>query len=145
MNNAQGFPQMNLGGNANKNQNNILNYKIVKCKNYEKDGTCKYGNHCTFAHGDKELRNKTENLYQMNNPMIMPVPYGMEGIPVMIPPGMDMNQMQILMPPGGNMGQNPYMMMNMMTQPLEGMNNNNNQNANNNNESGEQKPENKPQ
>ena len=37
------------------------------------------------------------------------------------------------------------MMMNMMTQPLEGMNNNNNQNANNNNESGEQKPENKPQ
>ena len=49
---------MPLGGNANKNQNNILNYKIVKCRNFEKDGTCKYGNHCTFAHGDKELRNK---------------------------------------------------------------------------------------
>ena len=141
MNNAQGFPQMNLGGNANKNQNNILNYKIVKCKNYEKDGTCKYGNHCTFAHGDKELRNKTENLYQMNNPMMMSVPFGMEGIPVMIPPGMDMNQMQLIMPSGGNMGQNPYMMMNMMPQNLEGMNNN----QNNNNESGEQKPENKPQ
>ena len=145
MNNAQGFAQMPMGNNMNKNQNNILNYKIVKCKNFEKDGTCKYGAHCTFAHGDKELRNKTENLYQMNNPMMMSVPFGMEGIPVMIPPGMDMNQMQILMPPGGNMGQNPYMMMNMMTQPLEGMNNNNNQNANNNNENGEQKPENKPQ
>ena len=36
MNNAQGFPQMPLGGNANKNQNNILNYKIVKCKNMKK-------------------------------------------------------------------------------------------------------------
>ena len=50
-------------GNPGKNQNNILNYKIVKCKNFEKDGTCKYGQHCTFAHGDKDLRNKTENMY----------------------------------------------------------------------------------
>ena len=120
MNNAQGFPQMNLGGNANKNQNNILNYKIVKCKNYEKDGTCKYGNHCTFAHGDKELRNKTENLYQMNNnPMMMPV----GGIPVMMPTGMEMGQMPIMMTAPGNFGQN-YMM--MMPQNLEGMNNNDN-------------------
>ena len=28
-----------------KNQNNMLNYKIVKCKNWEKDKTCKYGIH----------------------------------------------------------------------------------------------------
>ena len=33
-----------------KNQKNIINYKIVKCKNYEKDGTCIYVIHCTFAH-----------------------------------------------------------------------------------------------
>ena len=52
-------------GNPGKNQNNILNYKIVKCKNFEKDGTCKYGVHCTFAHGDAEIRNKNDNLYQM--------------------------------------------------------------------------------
>ena len=88
-----------------------------------------------------EIKNKTENLYQMNNPMMMSVPFGMEGIPVMLPPGMDMNQMQLIMPSAGNMGQNPYMMMNMMPQNLEGMNNN----QNNNNESGEQKPENKQQ
>ena len=138
MNNAQGFPQMAMGNTVNKNQNNILNYKIVKCKNFEKDGTCKYGAHCTFAHGDKELRNKTENLYQMNNnPMMMPVGYGIEGIPVMMPTGMDMSQMQLMMPAPANMGQNPYMMMNMMGQPLDGMNNNNNENR-------EQKNENKP-
>ena len=113
------------GGVSNKNQNNILNYKIVKCKNFEKDGTCKYGAHCTFAHGDKELRNKSENLYQMNaTPMMMPVGYGMEGIPVMIPP--NINQMQFMMAPG-NMGQNPYMMMNMMPAHLEGNNNNDNE------------------
>ena len=49
----------------NNSQKNALNYKIVKCKNYEKDGTCKYGAHCTFAHGDSEVRNKNDNLYQM--------------------------------------------------------------------------------
>ena len=49
----------------NNSQKNALNYKIVKCKNYEKDGTCKYGAHCTFAHGDAEVRNKNDNLYQM--------------------------------------------------------------------------------
>ena len=75
----------------NKSQNSLLNYKIVKCKNWEKDRTCKYGAHCTFAHGDSELRNKADNLYQMNSsfPVMMPM---------MIPPqGMDYNQMQQLM------------------------------------------------
>ena len=106
--------------NQNNKQNSMLNYKIVKCKNFEKDGTCKYGAHCTFAHGDKELRNKTENLYQMNNnPMMMPV----GGIPVMMPTGMEMGQMPIMMTAPGNFGQN-YMM--MMPQNLEGMSNNDN-------------------
>ena len=36
-NNFQTFPMpMN-----SKNQNSMVNYKIVKCKNFEKDGTCK--------------------------------------------------------------------------------------------------------
>ncbi len=75
----------------NKSQNSLLNYKIVKCKNWEKDRTCKYGAHCTFAHGDSELRNKADNLYQMN--LSFPVM-----MPMMIPPqGMDYNQMQQLM------------------------------------------------
>ena len=54
-NQGMGGGDMNQGGQG-KNQKNPLNYKIVKCKNFEKDGTCKYGSHCTFAHGDKDLR-----------------------------------------------------------------------------------------
>ncbi len=92
MNNVQGIPQNML--NLNKSQNSLLNYKIVKCKNWDKDGTCKYGAHCTFAHGDEELRNKADNLYQFN-------PSLQFMMPMMIPsPGMDMNQMQQLMANG---------------------------------------------
>ena len=127
--------------NQNNKQNSMLNYKIVKCKNFEKDGSCKYGAHCTFAHGDKDLRTKPENLYQMNSNqmmMMMPFPYGMEGFQVMMPPpGVDVSQMQQMMAAPGTMGQNPpYMMMNMMTPQ-------NNDNMNNaNNEAGEQKADN---
>lgn len=102
-------------GTNNKSQTNFLNYKIVKCKNWEKDRTCKYGAHCTFAHGDSELRNKAENLYQMNSsfPMMMPM---------MIPPqGMDYNQMQQLMMSNQlmmGMGINP----NFQPEPNNGLN-----------------------
>ena len=118
--NGQIMPQMPLG-NLTKSQNSILNYKIVKCKNFEKDGTCKYGQHCTFAHGDKDLRNKTENMFQINNPMmIMPLAYPIDGnFQVMMPQGMDMGQMQM----APMMGQNPQYMMNMMA---PGANNENN-------------------
>ena len=116
------------GMNGNKIQNSIINYKIVKCKNWEKDGTCKYGVHCTFAHGDNDLRNKAENIYQMNNPMMMiPMMYDMNSMPVMIPTGgMDMNQMQQIM---GTGNQNQFMMMNMMP-AQESMNNNDNNQKN---------------
>ena len=84
---------MNMNNSVlNNNTHSILNYKIVKCKNWEKDHTCKFGAHCTFAHGDSELRNKADNLYQINPsfqvmmPMIMPPPQGM-----------NLNQMQQLM------------------------------------------------
>ena len=81
---------MALGGSVNnKQQNNMINYKIVKCKNWEKDRTCKYGAHCTFAHGDGDLRNKADNLYQMNNSFNM--------MPMFVQPGVDMNQMQQIM------------------------------------------------
>ena len=116
------------GMNGNKIQNSLINYKIVKCKNWEKDGTCKYGVHCTFAHGDNDLRNKTENIYQMNNPMMMiPMMYDMNSMPVIIPTGgMDMNQMQQMV---GTGNQNQFMMMNMMP-AQESMNNNDNNQKN---------------
>ena len=97
-------------GMGTKNQNNMLNYKIVKCKNWEKDKTCKYGAHCTFAHGEEELRNKADNMYL--NPSI---PYMM---PVLMPsPGMDMTQMQQMMG-------NPLMMgYNMNPNDIQGVNN----------------------
>ena len=92
-------------GMGSKNQNNMLNYKIVKCKNWEKDKSCKYGAHCTYAHGEEELRNKADNLYQMNTNVQMMVP-------MMLPPGMDMNQMQQIMLSNQlmmGMGMNPAM------------------------------------
>lgn len=45
---------------------NPSNFKIIKCKNWEANGTCKYGSVCTFAHGDTELRTKSDNNLQMS-------------------------------------------------------------------------------
>ena len=46
---------------ANKSKQN---YKTTKCKNYEKNGTCRFGERCTFAHGDAELRKVNDNNEQ---------------------------------------------------------------------------------
>ena len=92
-----------------KAQNNYINYKIVKCKNWEKDQNCKYGSKCTFAHGDSELRNKADNISHMNQPIpLMPFMIDQNGMPIMMQPGtgFDFNQMQMM----GNMNQNPFMM-----------------------------------
>ena len=77
----------------NNNQKNALNYKIVKCKNWEKDRTCKYGVHCTFAHGDEEVRSKSDNLYQMQPGMGVMVQPFMFDMNAMIQMG-QMNQLQ---------------------------------------------------
>lgn len=50
----------------NKQPPNPSNFKIVKCKNFEANGSCKYGSVCTFAHGDPELRTKSDNNLQMS-------------------------------------------------------------------------------
>ena len=61
--NGQAFPSQ-LPSPMDQLQKSIMNYKIVKCKNFEKDGVCKYGAHCSFAHGDAELRSKVDPLTQ---------------------------------------------------------------------------------
>lgn len=69
----------------------MTNYKIAKCKNFEKEGQCKYGSHCTFAHGDNDLHSKNDPMTMgMNqvNPMMMMPPYMMDY-------NMMMNQMQM--------------------------------------------------
>ena len=97
----------NMGMNNNpnnKSQNNFLNYKIVKCKNWEKDGTCKYGGHCTFAHGSKDLRNRSDNLIKMQpgtGMMVQPFMMNMQNV-------MKMGQMNQLQ--GVDLGFSPLMM-----------------------------------
>ena len=55
------FPQIQNQGDQGKKVPNPQNYKIVLCKNFEKEGICKYESFCTFAHGDSELRSKVDN------------------------------------------------------------------------------------
>ena len=100
--------------NQNKAQNNAMNYKIVKCKNWEKDKTCKYGAHCTFAHGEEELRNKADNLYQMapsNVGMVFPAfmmdMSQMQQMQPMMPAQFDMSQMNQMGMAPMMMGMNP--------------------------------------
>lgn len=56
--------------NKQKTQPNPSNFKIVKCKNWETSGACKYGSVCTFAHGDTELRTKSDNNLLMSEQAI---------------------------------------------------------------------------
>lgn len=43
---------------------NTNNYKTVKCKNFDQFGQCKYGNSCTFAHGENEMRKSPDYTNQ---------------------------------------------------------------------------------
>jgi len=111
--------------NLNPPQNNLINYKIVKCKNWEKDKTCKYGQHCTFAHGDEELRNKADNLYQFNPSMPLMMP-------MVMMPTQDMNQIQQLMANGQLMMGLNMNNMNMNMNPMMGQEQFTNDGQNNN-------------
>ena len=100
-------------------QKNIMNYKIVKCKNFEKDGVCKYGSHCSFAHGDAELRSKVDPLTQQQL-----LQMGQMGqLPMMVPNYM-MDYSMMMMPMQGfdysQMQMDPNMMMQQGMQPPQG-------------------------
>lgn len=102
----------NVGGKVQKKTPNPANFKIVKCKNFERDGMCKYGNACTFAHGDADLRAKTDNFQfqQSSN-------YGFN--PYMMDPNflMYMNQMGFQ---GGDMSQISQMQQQMYGANMSG-------------------------
>ena len=74
-NNNSNSNNNNNNNNNNKNKTktapNPSNFKIVKCKNWETSGNCKYGSVCTFAHGDTELRTKSENTQQITENAVM--------------------------------------------------------------------------
>ena len=123
---SNGFsPQQNLSQNnlQNKKGLNAQNYKIVKCKYFEKDGSCRYGSLCTFAHGDEDLRTKSDNIMatqaQLSNPMFNPLAMGMNNpmlmnmkmqqSPYMVDPQMMMMDPNVMM----NMNMNNPMLMNM--------------------------------
>jgi hypothetical protein len=63
--NVGGINQMSSDPTKPKVAANPSNFKIVKCKNWETTGSCKYGSVCTFAHGDNELRSKSDNNQQL--------------------------------------------------------------------------------
>ena len=51
----------NLKGKKEKKTESLqkTNFKTIVCKYWEKGG-CKYGDECTFAHGDVEMRTIVE-------------------------------------------------------------------------------------
>ena len=38
------------------------NYKTQMCKYFVQEGVCKFGNNCSYSHGQNELRNPYDNL-----------------------------------------------------------------------------------
>ena len=134
---AHGFAELRTTGNQfmnpqmsafnDKAQNNAINYKIAKCKNWEKDQTCRYGNKCSFAHGDEELRKKEDNMKNFNPGIPMFMMMDPNGQPMMVPAaqGLDINQMNMnmnmpMMPP--NFDPNQFMMGMMPTNFPQGGN-----------------------
>ena len=65
LNNQSSINSINSEGKKSK-QINPINIKTVKCKNWEKNGTCKYGNYCTFAHGENDLKKKKIIFFKCN-------------------------------------------------------------------------------
>jgi hypothetical protein len=37
------------------------NFKTMKCRHFERHGECKYGDKCSYAHGDADLRSGQQN------------------------------------------------------------------------------------
>ena len=129
-------PAMPLNPFNDKAQNNLINYKIAKCKNWEQDKTCRYGSKCTFAHGDEELRKKEDNMKNIGTGIPMFMMMDQNGNPIMFPQqGLDFNQMPMQMIPA-NFDPNQLMMGMGMIPPNTNVPQGGNMNNTNNNGAG---------
>ena len=104
-------PQIPNSTPQDKKSLNLQNYKIVKCKYWEKDHNCRYGSLCTFAHGDEELRTKSDNMLS-NQPQLGLgfMPMAMDNFqtnPYIMLPGMDPVMMAMMMQGGDGTVMNP--------------------------------------
>ena len=104
-------PQIPNNTPQDKKSLNLQNYKIVKCKYWEKDHNCRYGSLCTFAHGDEELRTKSDNMLS-NQPQLSLgfMPMAMDNFqtnPYIMLPGMDPVMMAMMMQGGDGTVMNP--------------------------------------
>ena len=55
-----------FGSNATESK-----FKTVKCRNFEQFGSCNYGDKCSYAHGDQDLRgSKSQNFSYPSIPQI---------------------------------------------------------------------------
>ena len=104
-------PQIPNNTPQDKKSLNLQNYKIVKCKYWEKDHNCGYGSLCAFAHGDEELRTKSDNMLS-NQPQLGLgfMPMAMDNFqtnPYIMLPGMDPVMMAMMMQGGDGTVMNP--------------------------------------
>ena len=104
-------PQIPNNTPQDKKSLNLQNYKIVKCKYWEKDHNCRYGSLCTFAHGDEELRTKSDNMLS-NQPQLGLgfMPMAMDNFqtnPYIMLPGMDPVMTAMMMQGGDGTVMNP--------------------------------------
>ena len=102
-------PQIPNNTPQDKKSLNLQNYKIVKCKYWEKDHNCRYGSLCTFAHGDEELRTKSDNMLS-NQPQLGLGFMAMDNFqtnPYIMLPGMDPVMMAMMMQGGDGTVMNP--------------------------------------
>jgi len=45
------------------------NQKTVMCKNWSESGSCNYGDKCSYAHSEEEIRNSAEKRIIAKNPL----------------------------------------------------------------------------
>ena len=63
---ADGWPEVGGGGGARFPADNA---KTVMCKNWTESGSCSYGDKCSFAHSEEQIRSSREQRIIALNPL----------------------------------------------------------------------------